>query len=306
MEQRIDDTADLKTVRDFLRYATSRFTRAKLAYGHGTTTAFDEAAFIVLEGLNLPIDRLEPFLEARLTESERGRLAQLIEARIDSRKPAAYLLQRAYIDGIGFHVDERVIVPRSFIGELLQSDAIVGAEHSLIADEQSIERVLDLCTGSGCLAILAAMNFPDATVDAVDLSADALDVARINVAEYGLQDQIELLQGDLFAPVAGRRYDVILSNPPYVDAAGMANLPPEYRHEPALALESGADGLDAVRQILAGAASHLQPRGGLLCEIGRGRELLLEAYPSLDFQWLNTQDSEGEVFWLSAAALKRR
>lgn len=296
---------ELVTLRDFLRYATSRFTQARLAYGHGTTNAFDEAAFMVLEGLHLPIDRLEPFLDARLTEPERAQLAQLIETRIRTRKPASYLLQKAYIGGVGFHVDERVIVPRSFIGELLQSGAVAGAEHSLVADEQSIGRVLDLCTGSGCLAILAAMNFPDATVDAVDLSADALDVARINVAEYGLQDQIELLRGDLFEPVAERRYDLILSNPPYVDADGMANLPPEYRHEPVMALESGADGLDAVRRILAGAARHLEPQGGLLCEIGRGRDLLVEAYPSLDFHWLNTAESEGEVFWLSAASLRR-
>jgi ribosomal protein L3 glutamine methyltransferase len=305
MSNKEPDTHDLKTVRDFLRYATSRFTEARLAYGHGTTNAFDEAAFIVLEGLHLPIDRLEPFLEARLTKPERERLAELIEARIETRKPAPYLLQRAYIGGVGFYVDERVLVPRSFIGELLHSGAVVGSDDSLIADPDLVSRALDLCTGSGCLAILAAMAFPDAKIDAVDLSSDALEVAQQNVLEHRMQDRIELLQGDLFAPVAGRRYDLIVCNPPYVDAPAMAKLPPEHRHEPALALAAGDDGLDIVHRILAEAPAHLNDTGGLLCEVGRGREPLSEAYPALDFHWLDTADSEGEVFWLSARALKK-
>ncbi|MEO8558046.1 MAG: 50S ribosomal protein L3 N(5)-glutamine methyltransferase [Rhodospirillales bacterium] len=301
-----EDAGDLKTLRDFLRYATSRFTAAKLSYGHGTTNAFDEAAFMVLEGLHLPIDQLEPFLEARLTKPERARLAELIEARITTRKPASYLLQRAYIGGIGFHVDERVIVPRSFIGELLLSGAVAGSAESLIADPGTVGRALDLCTGSGCLAILAAMTFPAAKLDAVDLSQDALEVARINVAEHDMKDRIELLHGDLFAPLAERRYDLIISNPPYVDAKAMAKLPPEFKHEPAMALGSGKDGLDIVRKILGDASQYLNTGGGLLCEIGRGRELLIEQLPDLDFHWLDTEHSQGEVFWLSAAALKHK
>lgn len=305
MSSKEPDTHDLKTVRDFLRYATSRFAEAKLSYGHGTTNAFDEAAFMVLEGLHLPIDRLEPFLEARLTKPERERLAELIEARIETRKPASYLLQRAYIGGVSFYVDERVLVPRSFIGELLQSGAVTGNDDSLIVDPGTVSRALDLCTGSGCLAILAAMAFPEAKVDAVDLSADALEVAQQNVVEHAMQDRVELLQGDLFAPLAGRRYDLIITNPPYVDAPAMLKLPPEYRHEPALALAAGDDGLDIAHRILAEASQHLTDNGGLLCEIGRGRELLSEAYPTLDFHWLDTEESEGEVFWLSARALKK-
>jgi ribosomal protein L3 glutamine methyltransferase len=304
-EQR-DDTHELQTVRDFLRYATSRFKAARLAYGHGTGDAFNEAAFIVLEGLHLPVDQLEPFLDARLTAAERARLGGLIEARVTTRKPAAYLLNRAYIGGVGFYVDERVIVPRSFIGELLHSGAAVGGEESLIAGADSVSRALDLCTGSGCLAILMAMTFPDAAIDAVDLSGDALEVARRNVAEYGLQNRIELLQGNLFAPLAGRRYDLIVSNPPYVDAEALAKLPPEFRHEPVMALASGQDGLDIVRRILAQASVNLAPGGGLLCEIGRGRERLLANYPNLDFHWLDTAESQGEVFWLSSAQLRRQ
>ncbi len=299
-----DSFSDLKTLRDFFRYAVSRFNEAKLSYGHGTTNAVDEAAFMVLEGLHLPIDRLEPFLDARLTAPERARLAELIEARVTTRKPASYLVNRAYIGGVGFYVDERVIVPRSFIGELLQSGAVAGSDGSLIADAESVHSALDLCTGSASLAILAAMTFANAKIDAVELSNDALEVARRNVAEHDMQDRIELLQGDLFAPLAGRRYDVIVSNPPYVDAAAMAALPQEFRREPEMALAGGTDGLDIVRRIIDGAPSHLMPDGGLLCEIGRGRDALIEAYPDLDFHWLDTEESAGEVFWLSARALK--
>jgi ribosomal protein L3 glutamine methyltransferase len=296
--------ADLKTLRDFFRYAVSRFNEAGLAYGHGTTNAVDEAAFIVLEGLHLPIDQLEPFLDANLTKPERTRLAGLIEARVATRKPASYLLNRAYIGGVGFYVDERVIVPRSFIGELLQSGAIAGGEQSLVADAGTVHRVLDLCTGSASLAILAAMAFPNAKVDGVELSKDALQVAHRNVAEHGLQDRIELLHGDLFTPLAGRRYDVIITNPPYVDAEAMAALPEEYRQEPEMALAGGMDGLDIVRRILIEAPRHLNSDGGLLCEIGRGHDVLVDAYPELDFHWLDTEESSGEVFWLSALALK--
>ncbi len=296
--------AELRTVRDFVRYAVSRFNEADLDYGHGTTSAFDEAVFMVLEGLKLPIDQLEPYLDARLTTPERQRLAELLHARVSTRKPAPYLLNRAYIQGIPFYVDERVIVPRSYIGELLFSDLFGGDDFTLVEDPTSVERVLDLCTGSGCLAILAAQIFPEAQVDAVDLSPDALEVARRNVADSGYGDRIALFQGDLFAPVKSRKYDVILTNPPYVDAEAMAALPPEFRHEPAMALASGEDGLDTVRRILKEAAKHLTPEGGLLCEFGSGREILEAEYPQLDFFWVQTASSFGEVFWLTRDQLK--
>jgi ribosomal protein L3 glutamine methyltransferase len=293
------------TVRDFLRYATRRFTAAGLVFGHGTATALDEAAFLILEALHLPIDELTPVLDKRLTEVERRHLSALIEARIATRKPAPYLVGRAYVGGVPFHVDERVIVPRSFIGELLRSPLFDGESAGLVADPARIRRVLDLCTGSGCLAVLAAHAFPAARIDATDLSADALEVARRNVDESDRADRIRLLHGDLFAPVRDRRYDLILSNPPYVDAAGMAALPPEYRHEPTLALAGGDDGLAIVRRILAEAPAHLKPGGGLICEIGRGQARLEAEFPRLPFLWLATEGSSGEVFWLTAEAFGR-
>lgn len=293
---------DLVTVRDLLRYAVSLFQEHAVVFGHGTTNAVDEAAFMVLEGLHLPIDRLDPFLDARLTRAERTRLVDLVHARVVTRKPAAYLLGRTYIRGIPFRVDERVIVPRSYLGELLLSDALLG-EETFIPDPAGIGAVLDLCTGSGCLAIVAAMVFPSATVDAVDLSADALEVAAINVSESGLDERVSLFHGDLFAPLAGRRYDLIVTNPPYVDAAAMAALPPEYLHEPRMALAAGEDGLDVVRRILNEARRHLTPSGALLCEVGTDRPALEAAFPDLPFLWLDTQESEGEVFWLTAADL---
>ena len=207
------------------------------------------------------------------------------------------------MQGVGFRVDERVIVPRSYIGELLAAGHFDGGGLSLIGEAGEVERVLDLCTGSGCLAVLAAMAFPNARVDAVDLSADALDVARLNVADHGLEDRVKLYQGDLFGPLGTARYDLILTNPPYVDAEGMAGLPPEFRHEPAMALEAGADGLDVVTRILAGAGKHLMPGGGLVCEVGRAGEALEAAFPDVPFLWLDTEESQHEVFWLPAEAL---
>ena len=293
-------TSELVTVRDYLRYAVSRFEAAGLAYGHGATDALDEAAFMVLEGLHLPIDRLDPFLDARLLPRERERLADLIEARVTTRKPAPYLLNKAYIKGVPFYVDERVIVPRSFIGELLFSDLFAGGEGGIVEDPASVESVLDLCTGSGALAILAANVFPYAQIDAVELSSDAAAVARRNIDESGFAERIELLQGDLFAPVQGRRYDVIITNPPYVDAEGMANLPPEYAHEPAMALAAGEDGLDIVKRILREAREHLTDGGVMICEIGRCRPALEQEFPDLPLLWLDTQESAGEVFLVRA------
>ncbi|QJP12199.1 50S ribosomal protein L3 N(5)-glutamine methyltransferase [Starkeya sp. ORNL1] len=294
---------DLRTVRDFLRLAVSRFSEAGLVFGHGTNTALDEAAFMVLESLHLPVDELDPWLDARLTREERGRLTNLIEQRVTTRRPAAYLLGRTYIRGVPFRSDERAIVPRSYLGELLAGDLFGGDGFALVEQPERVERVLDLCTGSGCLAILAAMVFPNAKVDAVDLSEDALALADENVADHDLVDRIELLQGDLFAPLEGRRYDLIVTNPPYVDAEAMAGLPAEYRHEPPLAFAGGPDGLDIVRRIIDEAPEHLTPSGGMICEIGTGREILDDEYPHLPFLWLDTEESEGEVFWLSAKDL---
>lgn len=286
-------TDGLFTIRDFLRYAVSEFRKANLVFGHGAGNALDEAAFLILEALSLPIDDINPWLDARLTASERERLAGLIAARVETRRPAPYLLNKAYIQGVAFYLDERVIVPRSYIGELL-----AGERFSLMRDPEGVSSVLDLCTGSGALAILAALAFPNAQVCAADISADALDVARRNVAMHGLEDRVRLLEGDLFAPLSGRRFDLIVANPPYVDAEAMAALPPEYRAEPMLALAGGPDGLDVVRRILAEAPRHLAAGGGLLCEIGTGRDILEAEYPHLNFFWLDTAVSEGEAFWL--------
>jgi len=283
----------LATLGDFFRFAVRRFRAARLAYGHGTTNAVDEAAFLVLEALRLPVHSLDPYLDLRPTAAEQARLLTLIEARVALRLPAPYLVGAAYMHGVRFHIDRRALIPRSFIGDLLVGGGLP------VGDPSRVRRVLDLCTGSGCLAILAALVFPRAHVDAVDLSAGALALARRNVATHRLGDRVTLHRGDLFKPLGSRRYDLILSNPPYVDAGGMAKLPPEYRHEPRMALAAGVDGLDLVRRILAEAPQHLARHGGLLCEIGRGRRPLEAAYPRLPFLWLDTEQSEGEVFWIA-------
>jgi ribosomal protein L3 glutamine methyltransferase len=293
---------ELLTLLDFVRYAASRFIAAKLVFAHGTTDPVAEAAFLVCEALHLHPDRFEMFATARVTAAEGKTILGLIERRVATRKPAAYLVNKIYMRGLPFYVDERVIVPRSFIGELLEQH-FSGEEGSLIDDPAAVENVLDLCTGSGCLAILASRSFPNAEVDAVDISKDALDVAAHNVADYALDDRIALHQGDLFKPLGDSRYDLIITNPPYVDADGMAALPRECRFEPKLAFDGGADGLDIVRRILDEAGKHLTPQGGLLCEIGRGRDLLEDAFPQLPLLWLDTEESDGEVFWIGAKDL---
>jgi ribosomal protein L3 glutamine methyltransferase len=288
---------ELLTLFDFVRYAVSRFVVAKLAFAHGTTDPVAEAAFIVCEVLHLHPDQFETFATARVTAFEARQILDVIEKRVSTRKPAAYLVNKIYMHGLPFYVDERTIVPRSFIGELLDSH-FSGEDGSLIDDPSAVESVLDLCTGSGCLAILAARAFPHARIDAVDLSKDALAVAARNVADYGLEERITLYQGDLFKPLRDTRYDLIISNPPYVDAQGMADLPDECRHEPAMAFDGGDDGIDLVRTIIEQAGDHLNPGGGLLCEIGRCQPALEDAYPDAGFLWLDTEESEGEVFWL--------
>ena len=284
-------TEELLTIRDWLRWAVSRFNETGLCYGHGTTNAWDEAVWLVLATLHLPHDTLEPWLDARLTHDERLVLLDKLQQRVVHRLPTAYLVQEAWLGEFRFYVDQRVIVPRSYFAELL--------EHGFapwIDDAEAVESALDLCTGSGCLAILVAHTFPHATVDAIDISPDALVVACRNIADYHLEDRIKPIESDLFAAVEGKRYDLILSNPPYVTAAAMAALPPEYRHEPALALAAGADGLDVVRRILAEARAHLNPRGVLAVEVGHNQDLVTAAFPDLPAVWLDTEDAEGKVF----------
>ena len=299
-------SGELRTLLDFVRYAVSRFIEARLVFAHGTTDPVAEAAFLVCEKLHLHPDQFETFATARVTAAEAKAILDVIARRVATRKPAAYLVNKIYMRGLPFYVDERTIVPRSFIGELLESH--FGGEDdeaggSLIEDPQAVENVLDLCTGSGCLAVLASRNFPNARIDAVDISKDALAVAARNIADYGLEDRVTLHRGDLFEPIGGERYDLIISNPPYVDALGMADLPRECRAEPKLAFDGGADGIAIIRRILDQAGRHLTPQGGLLCEIGRCRPALEAAYPQLPLLWLDTQESDGEVFWIGAADL---
>lgn len=288
----------LHTIRDILRFAVSQFNQAELFFGHGSTNAYDEAAYLILHTLHLPLDQLAPFIDARLTDDELLQVLHIIERRITEKKPAAYLTNEAWLGDYNFYVDERVIVPRSFIAELLQTQL-----EPWIADRDSIHSAMDMCTGSGCLAILMAHAFEHATIDAVDISADALAVAKRNVADYKLQKRVNLIESDLFAALSGRSYDLIISNPPYVNAQSMATLPTEYNHEPKNALESGDDGLDATRAILREAATYLNDDGLLIVEIGHNRECLEQAYPQTPFTWLETSAGDEYVFLLNRSQI---
>jgi ribosomal protein L3 glutamine methyltransferase len=283
----------LHTVRDLLRFAVSQFNQAGLHSGHGSATAYDEAAYLILKTLHLPLDLLEPFLDARVTAAECKQVLTILERRVHERIPAAYLTHEAWLGEFSFYVDERVIIPRSFIAELLQTQL-----SPWIGDPDQVASVLDLCTGSGCLAILMAHAFANAQIDAADISVDALAVAHKNVEDYGLQDRISLIESDLFSALQGKRYDLIISNPPYVNAESMAQLPQEYRHEPENALASGEDGLDATRQILQHAARHLTEDGILIVEIGHNRDVLELTFPQLPFTWLETSSGDEFVFML--------
>ncbi len=283
----------LKTVRDCLRFGISRFNEAQVFFGHGSDNAYDEAAYLILHTLHLPLDQLDPFLDAALTQSEVQAVLKVFQQRVEKRVPAAYLTNEAWLAGHHFYVDERVIVPRSFIAELLDEQLVPWVD-----DPDSISNVLDMCTGSGCLAILAALAFPNAAVDGVDLSTGALEVAKRNVSDYQLQDRVHLVHSNLFDKLGGKQYHLIISNPPYVDAPSMAALPPEYRHEPQLALAGGESGLDITRTILKEAAAHLVPGGVLAVEIGHNREALEEAFPDLPFTWLNVAAGDDFVFLL--------
>lgn len=287
----------LKTLRDLLRFAVSRFNEAGLFFGHGSDNAHDEAAYLLLYALNLPLDTLEPYLDAVLLPEERDNCLALIRRRVEERIPAAYLTNQAWQGDFDFYVDERVIVPRSFVYELLGDALSPWIEHP-----ELVHNALDLCTGSGCLAVQMAHHYPDAQIDAVDISLDALEVAAVNVEDYGLEERINLIHTDLFEGLDST-YDLIVSNPPYVDAESVEELPEEYLHEPEQALGSGADGLDATRQILLHAAKHLNPKGVLLVEIGHNREALEAAYPELPFVWLDTSGGDGFVFLLTREQL---
>jgi ribosomal protein L3 glutamine methyltransferase len=284
---------ELETLRDWLRFAVSRFTQADLSFGHGFDNAFDEAIYLLLHTLHLPLDRAEPFLDAKLTHAERNDLAALLTRRIDERVPTAYLTHEAWLADFRFHVDERVLIPRSFIAELLP-DGLA----PYIDDPAAIKSALDLCTGCGCLAVLLAHAFPAADIDAADISSDALAVAQRNVSDYGLADRINLVRSDLFDNLQGKSYDLIISNPPYVTTMAMDELPREYRHEPHLALAGGDDGMDAVRTILREAPRFLEPDALLVVEVGHNRLAAEAAFPRMPFVWLATRSSSDSVFLL--------
>jgi ribosomal protein L3 glutamine methyltransferase len=288
----------LRTLRDLLRFAVSQFDAAGLVYGHGTDNAYDEAAYLILHTLHLPLDRLEPFLDARLLPREVNAVLDILERRVRDRVPAAYLTHEAWLGEFRFYVDERVIVPRSHIARIL--------DHGLTAwipEPDSVRRALDLCTGSGCLAVLLALALRRASVDASDISDGALEVARHNIRDYELSERVRTVESDLFAGLGGDRYDLIISNPPYVNATSMQTLPPEYRHEPSVALAGGTDGLDVVRRILQQGKRHLTPGGLLLVEVGAGRETLEAVYPDLEFTWLDADAEDAPVFLLERAQL---
>lgn len=292
-------SSDPRSVRDFILWAERRFARARLYFGHGTDNARDEAVWLVIATLHIPYDELDAQAGRLLNAAEQQAIRELAEVRVRTRKPLAYLLHEAWFAGLKFYVDERVIVPRSLLGDFI-SDRF----QPWIAAAR-VQRILDLCTGSGCIAIAAALAFPQAQVDGADISADALAVARINVERHGLAARVQLVQSDLYQGLAGRRYDLILANPPYVDAADMAALPDEYRHEPALALASGQQGLDAITHILAHAAAHLEPGGALIAEVGNSHVALAARFPAVPFVWLTSASGDESVFLLSVDDLAR-
>lgn len=289
----------LRSLRDWLRYAVSRFNQAELVFGHGSDNAYDEAAYLLLHTLNLPADTLEPFLDAQLLDEERAALLAVIERRVRERLPAAYLTGEAWLRGRRFMVDQNVLIPRSPIAELLDE----GLEAWLGNEDGDVHSVLDLCTGSGCLAIIAAEVFPEALVTAADISAEALAVAQRNVNDFGLEDRISVVQSNLFNSVPPQQFDLIVCNPPYVNAAAMSALPAEYLHEPQLGLAGGSDGMDLIRQILADAPRYLSEHGALILEIGHERHHFEAAFPHLNPIWLPTTTSDDSILLLERSQL---
>jgi ribosomal protein L3 glutamine methyltransferase len=288
----------LHSVRDWIRYSVSQFEQSGVFFGHGTSNAYDESVWLVLSGLHLPLDMLDQFVDARVLPEEGKHLQHLIQRRVTERVPTAYLLREAWLRGFKFYVDERVIVPRSFIAELLENSLAPYIEYP-----ELIQSAADICTGSGCLGILLAHAFPDAQIDVVDISADAIAVANINIRQYQLEHQVQSIQSDMLNALQGKRYDLIISNPPYVDAQAMAQLPEEYRNEPQLALGSGADGLDHTHTLLRQAGDFLNDDGLLVVEIGHNREALINAYPTTPFTWLEVDAGDQFVFLLHKADL---
>ncbi|QJE01415.1 50S ribosomal protein L3 N(5)-glutamine methyltransferase [Massilia forsythiae] len=293
-------TTTFRTPRDLLRYAVTRFNAAKLFFGHGSAEAFDEAAYLILHTLKLPLDKLDPFLDAQLLQDEVLQVLSVIERRVNERVPAAYITNEAWLGSYNFYVDERVLVPRSFIAELIPNTFA-----PWIADPDSVENVLELCTGSGCLAIMMADAFPNAVVDAIDISKDALAVAERNIRDYKLEGRVNPIASDLYQNVPFKKYDLIVTNPPYVNADSMGKLPPEYLREPQIALAGGEDGMDLVRKIVDGAAERLTPEGILVVEIGNEREFAEAAFGQLGLTWLSTSIGDDAVFLLTAEQLAK-
>ena len=289
------------TPRDLFRYAITRFNTEQLFFGHGSSNALDEAAYLILHTLKLPLETLDPFLDARLLPEEVAVLLKVIERRATDRVPAAYITNEAWLGSYRFYVDERMIVPRSFIAELIPSYF-----SPWVNDPEAVTDILELCTGSGCLPIMLADAFPNAHVDSADISRDALDVARRNVADYELEDRITLIESDLYTNVPHKKYDLIVTNPPYVNSGSMGQLPQEYLHEPQIALAGGDDGMDLVRKIVAGAAARLTDNGVLIVEIGNERAFAEAAFPELELTWVTTSAGDDMVFLITAQQLNEQ
>lgn len=290
---------ELATIRDYVRHGVSKFNKENLSYSHGTDNAFDEAVYLIFDLLDLPIEKLETFLDANLTELERESVVDIIDKRIKTRKPTPYLTNKLYIKEHCFFVDERVNIPRTFLAELLMSDLIGGKDFNLIDEPREIKSVLDLCSGSSFLSIIASEIFPDAKIDCVDVSKDALEVAKVNLKNYKLENRITLNQGDLYEPVQGKKYDLIVANPPFLSSSDLRYMPSEYSHEPKRAIEAGAEGITIIKHIIDNASDYLTENGMLLCEVGTAKEELEKAYPGLDFMWFDVEHNKHHAFWLT-------
>ncbi|NMM38517.1 MAG: 50S ribosomal protein L3 N(5)-glutamine methyltransferase [Glaciimonas sp.] len=288
------------TPRDLFRYAITRFNTEQLFFGHGSSNALDEAAYLILHTLKLPLETLDPFLDAHLLPEEVAAILEVIERRATDRVPAAYITHEAWLGSYRFYVDERVIVPRSFIAELIPEFFA-----PWISAPEAVTNILELCTGSGCLPIMLADAFPNAHISTTDISKDALDVAFRNVADYDLEDRITLIESDLYTNVPDKKYDLIVANPPYVNNGSMGQLPREYLHEPQIALAGGDDGMDLVRKIVAGAAQRLTEKGLLIVEVGNERTFAEAAFPDLELTWVTTSEGDDMVFLITAEQLKQ-